>query len=278
MTTELDFSVSVVVYKNSPDTLKKLFECISKCGLNYVIYVIDNSPTMEIEGICMGQRLRYIFNNKNIGFGAAHNIAVKKALWLSKYHLIINPDVSFNAEAISKIFNYMENNSGVGLLMPKILYPDGSLQYLCRLLPTPIDLFLRKVKIPYFSERQNFRYELRFTSYNQIMSAPYLSGCFMFIRNEVFKKIGFFDERFFMYLEDVDLSRRIHKYYRTVYYPASVIYHEYGRDSGKDIRLFLKLIISAVKYFNKWGWFFDKERSLINDRTLQKIQTDTLEK
>lgn len=104
------------------------------------------------------------------------------------------------------------------------------------------------------------------------MEVPYLSGCFMFIRTKVLEKVGLFDERFFMYLEDTDLSRRIHKISKTIYYPYVHIYHEYGKGSYKNLKLLKYHIDSAIKYFNKWGWFFDKERDFINKTTLKKLK------
>jgi GT2 family glycosyltransferase len=150
-----------------------------------------------------------------------------------------------------------------------------TIQYLCKLLPTPFDLFGRRFlnsgPFKKIVEKGNEIYELRFTGYDKIMEVPYLSGCFMFIRTEVLKKVGFFDERFFMYLEDTDLSRRIHRVSKTVYYPEVSIYHEYGKGSYKNPKLLKYHLDSAIKYFNKYGWFFDKERDEINKKTLKKL-------
>ncbi len=109
------------------------------------------------------------------------------------------------------------------------------------------------------------------SSYDKVMDVPCLSGCFMFIRTEIFKRVGLFDERFFMYLDDFDLSRRINRDYRMVYYPKVTIYHEYKRDSYKNNKLLQYHISSSIKYFNKWGWFFDKERSMANKKTLMNL-------
>ena len=87
------------------------------------------------------------------------------------------------------------------------------------------------------------------------------------------QRVGFFDERFFMYFEDVDLSRRIHKHYKTIYYPEAVIYHDYQGGSCRNFKLLKLFISSAIKYFNKWGWFFDRERLLINKATLHNLDT-----
>jgi GT2 family glycosyltransferase len=96
------------------------------------------------------------------------------------------------------------------------------------------------------------------------MEVPHLSGCFMMLRTAVFETVGLFDERFFMYLEDVDYSRRVHTRYKTVYYPEVSVYHQYHKGSYKRWRNLKYHIVSAVKYFNKWGWFFDPERKTIN--------------
>ncbi|MFA6129510.1 MAG: glycosyltransferase family 2 protein [Candidatus Omnitrophota bacterium] len=263
-----------MVFKNDRDSLKKAISSFLDTGLNVHLYVIDNSPTDSLRSLCADKNVEYVFNNNNLGFGAGHNFAINKMTGQTKYFLIFNPDVYFGPGTLEKLFSFMENNKDTGLVMPKVLYPDGSLQYLCRLLPAPLDSLLRKVDIkilnPLFRTRK-YRYELRFTDYNQLMDVPYLSGCFMFIRTEVFRKAGVFDERFFLYFEDVDLSRRINQVSRNVYFPEAIIYHGYERGSNKSIQLFGQLILSAIRYFNKWGWFFDRERALVNAKAMNKL-------
>jgi hypothetical protein len=162
----------------------------------------------------------------------------------------------------------MEINTDVGLILPRVLYPDGKEQYLCRLLPSPLDLLVRRLRLPILSGKWDYVHAMRFTGYDHEMEVPYLSGCFMFIRNAVFLKAGRFDERFFMYMEDVDLARRINRFYRNVYYPGAVIYHAHSKGSYNNLRSLKQHIISAVRYFNKWGWIFDRERKRINLRVL----------
>jgi GT2 family glycosyltransferase len=103
------------------------------------------------------------------------------------------------------------------------------------------------------------------------MEVPYLSGFFMFLRIEALNYVGLFDERFFMYPEDIDLTRRIHKYYKTIFYPYTEIVHGYERGSYKSFKLFYIHIVNIIKYFNKWGWFFDKERKMVNKKILSQF-------
>lgn len=102
------------------------------------------------------------------------------------------------------------------------------------------------------------------------MDVPYLSGCFMFLRREVIREIGVFDEGIFMYGEDTDLNRRIFQHYRTVYFPEITIIHDFEKGSHKNLRLFWIHVKAAVYYLNKWGWFFDKERRKINQAIKKK--------
>jgi GT2 family glycosyltransferase len=270
-------NVSIVLFKNDQDLVKKaIHSCVNSVLINR-IYLIDNSPTDILSYLAsLDNRIEYIFNNANLGFGKAHNIALKRSIEENiPYHLVLNPDVYFEKGVLEELYNFMEANKNVGLVMPKVLYPDGNIQYLCKLLPTPLDLFGRRFlnfgPFRKIVEKRNEIYELRFTGYDKIMEVPYLSGCFMFIRTEVLKKVGLFDKRFFMYLEDTDLSRRIHRVAKTVYYPYVYIYHEYGKGSYKSLKLLYYHINSAIKYFNKYGWFFDKEREEINRKILKKL-------
>lgn len=148
------------------------------------------------------------------------------------------------------------------------------MQFLCKKLPTPFDLFFRRFPIPLLSnfiEKNNFNYELRFTNYDQELNVPNLSGCFMLLRIAAIKKIGMFDTRFFMYAEDIDLSRRIHSEFKTLYFPEAIIFHEHAKSSYTSFKMLFIHLVSVIKYFNKWGWFFDRERKLINRKLMRSF-------
>lgn len=270
-----DLTISIVVYKTEQAMLKNLLGCLSGTDLDIRIFVVDNSPTDGIKEICRGEKFTYIFNNRNIGYGAAHNVAIRNIINKSRYHLVINPDIHFDKGVLENIFRFMENNRDVGLLIPKILSMDGSIDYSSKLLPKPQNLIFRRFGFaagPFRSyvERMNGLYELRFTGYDKIMDIPFASGCFMFIRNEALRDAGIFDERYFMYMEDADLTRRIHRHHRTVHFPEAVVYHRNRRGSYSDPAILRHHIVSAFRYFNKWGWFFDQDRDRINRETLSK--------
>lgn len=267
----MKLSVSIVTFNNE-DVIENALESIKKSNFEtsqYRIIVVDNSSTDKTREIITEKFPKVtLFQSKNNGFGCGHNIAIKKIIDYSDFHLVMNPDVYFSSEVLKKLIKYLENNCEVGLLMPKILYPDQKIQYLCKKLPTPLDLIGRRF-IPDFLKfifKKRFeKYEYKDNDYNKIMQVPHLSGCFMMLRTEVFKKVGLFDERFFMYLEDVDFSRRVLKYYKNIYYPEAAIFHLYHKGSYKKLKHLKYHIVSAVNYFNKWGWFRDPERRKINN-------------
>jgi hypothetical protein len=266
-------TASLVVYHNSEEDIKKVIDSFLGYNSPSMLFIIDNSADDTLKKLCNNDRIRYVFNNANLGFGAAHNIAFKSAFQLeSDYHLLLNPDVYFNPEILKELIKKANSDASIGLLMPKVVYPNGNTQHLCKLIPSPKDLILRRF-IPFkgVKKRLENRYELRFFSYNIEAEIPVLSGCFMMIRTSVLKSVNGFDERFFMYLEDVDLCRRIGKLSRIVYYPKVAIVHNYEKGSYKNKKLLVYHIKSAMKYFNKWGWIFDKNRSKINLKTLEKL-------
>lgn len=268
-------TVSIVLYNHCPHEIKSVLSQVLKVAFGR-IYIIDNSPNDLLREVVykISSDIVYINGQGNIGYGAAHNIAIKKSLELgADYHLVLNPDVSFSSDVIWDLKNYMDKHSDIGLIMPNVLYSNGEIQYLCKLLPTPIDLLLRRF-LPFKSllEKRNFRYELHFSGYKEVMDVPSLSGCFMFLRSSVLKQIGGFDERYFMYAEDVDLCRRVGMVSRTVFYPYKAIVHEYGKGSYRHFRLLKYHVVSIIKYFNKWGWFFDDYRKVVNKKILEQYK------
>ena len=270
----IDLTVSIVLYKTEIAEIEHVINLLQLSSLSTKIFLIDNSPVNSLQKLTASFPVEYIYCNSNLGYGKGHNIAINKVAGLSKYHLVVNADVDFDPLVLDKAFTYMEANSNTGLISPKIKLPTGELQYFCRLLPTPFDLFARRfipgvLKIFFKSRLAN--YLLLNKDYSKTMNIPNLPGCFMFMRTDILSKISGFDENFFMYVEDVDLTRRLHKISDTVYYPEIEITHGLARGSYKLSKLMLYHIRSAIYYFNKWGWFNDKDRYKINAGILSRL-------
>ena len=265
-------SASIVTYNTDHNELLKCIDSMHKNGIT-PIYISDNTPNDELKEFCQNlEGVIYLNNNGNIGYGAAHNVAIRKAKDIgADYHLVINSDVYFDEGVIQRIAEYMENNSDVGQLIPNTIYPDGELQYVVSLLPTPVDLIFRRFLPESFSKKINNRLLLEFWDHKHPLNVPFHMGCFMFLRMSAINDVGMFDENIFMYTEDIDLTRRIHKKYKTMFWPEVTIIHAHKRGSYKNKKLLKIHMKSAIKYFNKWGWIFDSERRKWNKEVLNEL-------
>jgi hypothetical protein len=266
----MNVSASIVLYKSELSEIVKLVKCLGDIPR---LFIVDNSPTNELSTIVSFSNVQYIHNPSNPGFGPAHNIAIIKAIEAgSKHHFIINPDIYFEGDVISRMVSYMELDPEIGMMMPQILNLDGSVQNLPKLFPSPFSILIRKIKKPSgYYDKFIEKYELRFVHEDKIYNAPILSGCFTLLNLKAIQEIGMYDDKFFMYFEDWDLSRRMHRKYKTIYFPKVSIYHGYESGANKSSKLFKIFVNSAIIYFNKWGWFFDKERKKLNKKALSQF-------
>lgn len=263
-------TVSIVTYKTD---LEELALCLQSLTSPLVskIYIVDNSNQKYIADFCSQYANVVYIGSENVGYGAGHNQALRQVLdSKNKYHLVLNSDVYFEPEVLDKLVQYMDMNKDVAQVQPNVVYPDGEIQYTCRLLPTPADLIFRRFLPKKMGGSMNRRYTLEFWNHQTEANIPYHQGSFMFFRVKCFEKVGLFDERFFMYPEDIDITRRMHKYYKTMFYPQETIVHAHRAASYKSKKMLKIHMINMIKYFNKWGWFFDKERSEWNERLLKE--------
>lgn len=277
---DVKITASIVLYNTPRSQIDSVLKSVFESGCVEILYIIDNSPSdrwrilenRNEESGCKNTKIRYI-HNENLGYGASHNLAMQEAIESgSVYHVVLNPDIRFEAEVLSSLTDFMEENKDASYVLPKVVYPDGEIQYLCKLLPTPGDLifrrFLPKTK---WNERKNDRYCLKFFGYDRVINPPCLSGCFMFMRLSVLAENNiFFDDRFFMYFEDFDLIRRLHRVSRTLYFPGVQIVHDHQKESYKSRKMLIAHIKSAMRYFGKYGWWFDRERREMNERVLRE--------
>lgn len=269
MATKHAVIASIVLYRNSREEVASAIRSAVDSPIDVACMAVDNSPVAALRESVVESGARYFFTGSNQGFGAAHNLVLRRWLDSSDYILVMNPDIHFGPEVIPALYNFMNKHPEIGLVMPRILYPDGTDQLLCKRLPSPGDLLLRRflgrLGAALFAKRLE-DYELRHLDLSVSREIPSLSGCFMFIRSEALRRVGLFDERFFMYMEDVDLCRRIGRHYRTVWFPAVSVFHGYAKGSYRSFKLLRYHIESAVRYFSKWGWFRDSERRELNTR------------
>lgn len=270
-------SGSIVLYKSDIPTVSEVIHSFFRGDSSgRMLYLVDNSPTDELSSLSelYKDQIEYIFANDNLGYGKAHNVAIRRSMEEGfKYHVVLNPDLSFEAETIPGLENFMNKNEDVGLCMPDIRnMDDNSRRHCCKLLPSPANgIFRRFLGNTKLAKRMDDRYLLVNADYSKVLDIPYLSGCFMFFRNDTLRQTGLFDENIFMYYEDTDISRRVYSASRACYVPSEVVKHVADRATYKSKKMLWITIKSAVYYFNKYGWIFDTERRAINKQVLKKI-------
>ena len=274
-------NISIVLYhpKWEQEVLPLVEELLKVKNLQK-IYLLDNSEVSYSEAVsqCNGptalavlqqsgqQKLRYIYNGANLGYGRAHNIALRESAHQEvAFHLVMNSDIRMQAEDIDAMHDFMVAHPPVGQMMPRVVNLNGTQQYLAKRLPTPLDVFGRRFLPACWMEKRNRRFELRDHDLMRPLNAPYLSGCFMMLRTKAAVEAGLFDERYFMYPEDIDLTRTIHRNWLTLYNPQWTITHAHARGSYKNIHMLRIHIQNMCRYFNKWGWLFDSERQTFNN-------------
>lgn len=269
---QIMITVSIVTYKTDLEELSRCLQSLES-SLILKIFIVDNSNQEYIANFCSQYANVTYLGGENVGYGAGHNRALQQVLNLDvKYHLILNSDVYFNPMVLGHLMEYMENHNDVGQLIPNVTYPNGDIQYVCRLLPTPIDLIFRRFLPKALSKKINNRFLLQFDDHKHAMNVPFHMGCFMFFRVSALCRVGLFDESIFMYTEDIDITRRVHRHYRTMYWPNVTIVHNHCAASYKNTKMLMIHIRSAIKYFNKWGWIWDKERKEWNKGLLKSLR------
>ncbi len=264
-----ELTAAIVTYRNPLVQLRRTVESLAHSHTRVQLVLVDNAGEDAVAELAAQCGAIYLRAPGNVGFGRGHNLAYAQVRALSPYHLVLNPDVYFDGPVLETLLAVMTSRPELGVIMPKIRYADGATQHLCKRLPTPWDLVVRRFAPGFAHPMFRFameRYELRDRDYELPMEPPTLSGCFLLLRNAVIDQVGLFDERFFMYMEDVDLMRRILGVARALYHPEVSIVHEYQKGSYRDARLARHHVLSALKYFSKWGWFRDPERKRLNQR------------
>lgn len=247
--TGLKVNCSIVLYHASIGEVKKIVDQLRKSELVGTIWLVDNSELMTERFQFM--ECDYIHGHGNIGYGKGHNIAIDKSLKTNaEYHLVLNSDIVIEEGTIEKIVAWMDQHKDVAQVMPKVLNSDGSDQHLAKRVPTAFDLIHRRLF-------HSHRCELEFEDQSREYDVEYLSGCFMMLRSQSLRELrerdGYiFDPRFFLYPEDLDLTRRLHQMARTVYLPFITIIHDHRRESYKSLRMTWIHAWNMIKYFWKW--------------------------
>lgn len=258
MIMSVSLSVSIVIYKNYDDAFKAVetIERFTDTEITKAVYLVDNSCASAEESDSFARRVAdfgdvfYINTNENLGFGKGHNFVLE--MLNSEYHAIVNPDIILKDDAFSEIIGFMKSTSA-GMCIPRLTDEGGKLQPIYRREITVTDMSIRMFAKKLFKKRQEY-HTMQDCNYTKPFRVPFGQGSFLVIKTELFKRLNGFDERYFMYMEDADLCKRVNEVSELVYCPYAEVIHKWEKGSHKSFRLMKIHIESMLAYFNKWGW------------------------
>ncbi len=264
----MDLSIIIVNYK-SKDKLVNCLNSITKAelgGINYEIIVVENNSGDDLGSLeSHYSRLELINSSKNLGMGGGNNLGIANSS--GKFILILNPDTIIKDDAIPVLLKYLEDNPRVGIIGPKLLYPDGSLQHSCARFPKVYMPILRRTFLGDYFKNIRDSFTMNDFDHESISPVDWLMGsCLMFKRKIALSDGSIFepkfDKRYFMYFEDTDLCRQAWtKGLKVIYNSQATVIHDHARESAKYpwyLAIFLdrlawRHINSWIKYFIKWG-------------------------
>lgn len=259
MDSKKDLTLSIVAYKNygqiiqAVKTINKYTKSFSK-----QILVVDNTEKRdydlfqsEINKLKDLKNVELIQNKKNLGFGKANNIALKNAI--GEFFVICNPDILLIEDSFNKIIPFMRQNKTIGAVIPRLLDKDYKLQPVYRRELTIFDIFARYVNPFNIFKKRRAYHTLQDQDYTKPFKVPFAQGSFLVVWTSLMRELNGFDERYFMYVEDADLCKRINMISNVAYFPNTSIIHLWEKGSHKNMKLMKWHIQALIKYFIKWG-------------------------
>lgn len=247
-----DISVAIVAYNNEEEVRNAVCSIREHTAktITKKIYVIDNSTIQNQLRELADDEVVYIKTEKNLGFGAGHNLVLSELD--SEFHAIVNPDIILKEDSLSVLAEFLRHQKA-DMAVPRILDEDGTLQRSYRREITLGDMLIRRLPLPFAKRRQAY-HTMEDMDYEKVFPVPFAHGCFYLIRTEVFRELGGFDPRYFLYMEDADLCKRVNERGGLFYCPDTAVIHKWEKGSAKSKKLLWIHIRSMCAYFRKWGW------------------------
>ena len=256
----------IIVNYNTKHYLKNCIESIyqSEILLDQIeIIIIDNASKDSsitqlqkyINSNIKNAKIEIILNDSNLGFSKSINIGLDNSS--GEYICILNPDTYIKKNCFNQLKKYMDDNLSISAITPKIINSDGSIQISCRRsLPKIVNSMYKMVGIDKLFPKNKYisNYNLLYLDEEEINEVEVISGAFMFLRSEIVKKVGYFDELFFLYAEDIDYCHRIkNNNNKITYYPLAEAIHYKGKSADSvPFKAIYEWHSSMIKYYTKY--------------------------
>lgn len=255
----------IIVNYNQKYFARMCVEAIEKSTMNFgvEIIVVDNASQDEsietLRRMAKEGRIHLIEAGGNLGYGKGNNLGVASAR--GEFIVISNPDVFVQPDTLQKMVDHLEKHADIGLMGPRLKYYNGQIQESCRRHMTFTDLVIKRTflkHLPRFKKRLE-NYLMKDFDHDHVQEVDLITGAYYLIRKSVYEEVGGFDPRYFLFMEDYDLCRKLHeKGYQIIYFPKAEAEHYHKRLSGGNFfwllsrKIFWIHLSSAFKYFLKW--------------------------
>lgn len=256
MTASRRLSAAVVMYGGAEEAVRCLQSLVQHTTARPLdLYLIDNaSPDgalQEAQRLGLPDGVTLLPQPQNKGYGGGHNAVLP--LLQSQYHAVVNPDIEVRADVLDAMADYMDAHPDVAITGPRLRFPDGREQHIAKRRPALLPLLARQLRLPFLAQ-----YERHYLMLDEDLSQPtdveFCSGSFFVIRTDVFQKMGGFDEGYFMYVEDADITQKALQHGRAVFLPGVEVTHAWHRDAHRKPKQFWWQVRSMGRYFKKWGF------------------------
>lgn len=263
----MELSACIVVYNGAEEALgaaQTVLDCTRRYPLT--LYLVDNaSPDGSGQRLTRaaadgtlrtapGQQVQVLCRTKNGGFGTGHNTVL--SLLHSRVHFILNPDIQLTADTLSDLADWMAAHPDAVMARPGLCFPDGRPQSLplrrCALRP----MVYRQLPFLKFWEKYNRAYLMEGEDLSAPVEIEFCTGSFSAVRTAEFKAVGGFDEHYFMYVEDADLTQKMRTTGKAYLVPQYTAIHAWHRAAHRSLKPFLWQTGSLLRYFHKWGFKF----------------------
>lgn len=249
-------TASIVAYGGADEIIAAVNSILAWAPEDFRLYLIDNQSPDDTAAQLAAQpwddRVQLICLEKNLGFGGGHNAVLSQLD--SRYHFVLNPDILVDSPVLSQLCDWMEEHPQVVMATPQLYFPDGRIQHLPRRKPNFMGLLARQLPkegpLAWFDRR----YTMQDRDLTQPQEIQFCTGSFFCIRTEVYQKMKGFDESYFMYVEDADITRKALRYGKVYLVPQYRAIHAWHRNPMRDASHFKMQLKSMLRYWKKWGF------------------------
>ena len=269
----MELSACIVVYNGADEALRAaqtVLDCTRRHPLT--LYLVDNASP-DGSGQCLAkaakdgtlhiredQKVEVLCRTENGGFGTGHNTVL--SLLQSRVHFILNPDIQLTADTLSDLADWMAQHPGVVMARPALTFPDGRPQHLPLRRCSVRAMVYRQLPCLKFWAKYNERYLMADKDLTKPTEIEFCTGSFSAVDTAVFKAVGGFDEDYFMYVEDADLTQKMRTRGKAYLVPQYTAIHAWHRAAHRSLKPFLWQLRSLLRYFSKWGFAWYPPQSL----------------